>query len=260
MKKYKLGIDLATKHIGVCVLDGDNNLIVNEVINLDIFTYEFRGMVKNLEVLKMRLGLILDLRKWGGVLFNEVEDYFNSSTPNWDIGIEVSNYGNSKWTNNFNFYAGVLYTMFLSLGCNLNINNIKLFNANQWEYLCGMKPSDKREKRKEQAREFVKAKLGNEYKEKWSEDQCDAYCIAYWLDELKNTDELHQEIKERKKRKDQKLQKLYFLERKIHAAFTQMNKLDVKRNAKARLTLQNKITTLTKELENVKKKTQDKQK
>lgn len=254
MNRYKLGIDLATKHIGVCVLDGDNNLIVNEVINLDIFTYEFRGMVKNLEALKMRLGLILDLRKWGGVLFNEVEDYFNSSTPNWDIGIEVSNYGNSKWTNNFNFYAGVLYTMFLSLGCNLNINNIKVFNANQWEYLCGSRPKDERDRRKKNTRKFVMEHC-KEYDENWSEDECDAYCIAYWLDELKNTDEVQAQAKQRVRDKNKKTWVLYSLERKLNSRLVELAGLDKVRNARRIETVKNIIEGLRNEIENVKKKT-----
>lgn len=253
IKNFKIGIDLATRNIGVCILTEENRLINKKVINLDPFNYNYKQMKNNITDFQNKLYSFLTLRNSLGFI-KWIPGFLGSEEPNIVVGIEVSNYGNPNLANKFNFYAGVIYDLLLH--SELNIKEIKIINANQWEYLCGMKPSDKREKRKAQAREFVKAKC-DKYDESWTEDECDAYCIAYLLEELKNTDELHEEVKERKKRKDQKLQKLYFLERKIHGCFTEMSKLDVKRNAKARLTLQNKITKLTKELEDVKKKTQN---
>lgn len=37
-----------------------------------------------------------------------------------------------------------------------------------------------------------------EYTENWTEDECDAYCIAYFLEKLRDRTEMHQEVKAKK--------------------------------------------------------------
>lgn len=254
MNRYKLGIDLATRNIGVCILKDDNTLIYKCVIPLLPFSYEYQTMKSNYIKLFENLLSIVQIPILSiplNVSNNQYLEEKNSIV--WDIGIEVSNYGNSKWTNNFNFYAGMLYGL-ICANSKFKVNSIKVFNANQWEYLCGSRPKDERDRRKKNTRKFVMEHC-KEYDENWSEDECDAYCIAYWLDELKNTDEVQAQAKQRVRDKNKKTWVLYSLERKLNSRLVELAGLDKVRNARRIETVKNIIEGLRNEIENVKKKT-----
>lgn len=56
---------------------------------------------------------------------------------------------------------------------------------------------DERTLRKALSRIFTKQNC-DEYKENWTEDECDAYCIAYFLEKLRDRTQMHQEVKAKK--------------------------------------------------------------
>lgn len=59
---------------------------------------------------------------------------------------------------------------------------------------------DERKLRKTLARCFTKEHLNNhiDYDDNWTEDECDAYCIAYFLPQLRDRTQMHQEVKAKK--------------------------------------------------------------
>lgn len=59
---------------------------------------------------------------------------------------------------------------------------------------------DERKLRKTLARCFAKEHLNNhiDYDDNWTEDECDAYCIAYFLEKLRDRTQMHQEVKAKK--------------------------------------------------------------
>lgn len=247
MKTFKLGIDLATRNIGVCLLDANNNFVSRKTIELEPFSFEGQKLANNIFALTEGVADVL----W------ETKKKFGLVTV--DIGIELSNFKNAQYTNRFNFYAGALHQYIVQalvydecgalLGC-----SFKFFNANQWEYKCGSRPKDERDRRKKNTRNFVMNHC-DKYHESWTEDECDAFCIAYWLDELKNTDELHEAIKAKKRDKNKKTWVLYSLERKLNSRLAELASLDKVRNARRIETVKRIIENIKKEIEDVKKKT-----
>lgn len=250
MKRFKLGIDLATRRIGVCILDENNNFVSKKTIELDNFTYDDDKLRNNVEYLC-------------NALYSSLYDVYknlNKKFYNLDIGIEVSNYGNPNLANKFNFYAGAIYSllydraMYQECETILSECSFKFFNANQWEFKCGSRPKDERDRRKKNTRKFVMEHC-NEYDDKWSEDECDAYCIAYWLDELKNTDEIQAQAKQKVRDKNKKTWILYSLGRKLNSRLAELAGLDKVRNARRIETVKRIIENIKKEIEDVKKKT-----
>lgn len=250
--RYRLGIDLSTTNIGVCVLEDNNEVRIKGTIKLEPFSFETQKMCINTEVIANQLIRILK-----DTLFH------NGGWPyNLDVGIELSNYNNALLTNRFHFYAGVIYQILwdcmfdeeLKKETKIHELKIKFFNANQWMFKCGIRPRDDRNVRKKLVRKFVMEHC-ERYNDNWTEDECDAYGIAYWLDELKNTDELHEETKKKALDKTKRTWLLYSLERKLNSKLAELASLDKVRNARRIITVTNVIVGLRKEIENVKKKT-----
>lgn len=268
-QKFRLGIDLATRHIGICMLDESNTIKFKCTLELQPFTYEYEKMFKNIVLLTSFISILSysfipkelentintnDLEEPHKTFENYIQNENNFKDIEIDIGIEVSNYGNPNLANKFNFYAGVLYMELISAKVPWKINNIKIINANQWEFKCGSRPKDERDRRKKNTRNFIMNHC-DRYSESWTEDECDAYCIAYWLDELKNTDELHEEVKKTKRDKNKKNWILYTLERKLNSRLAELASLDKVRNSKRIETVKANINQIKEEIENVKKKT-----
>lgn len=88
---------------------------------------------------------------------------------------------------------------------------------------------DERKLRKTLARCFTK-ELNNhiDYDDNWTEDECDAYCIAYFLPQLRDRTEMHQEVKAKqiqaKKSKVQELRAKVSKEHKIRKLEAIVNK------------------------------------
>lgn len=75
-----------------------------------------------------------------------------------------------------------------------------------------------------------------EYEDTWTEDECDAYCIAYFLEQLRDRTQMHQEVKARNKVKEksekQALRDKYKKEHKIN----KLKDIVIKYKSKEKLT------------------------
>lgn len=131
---YKVGIDLSTRKTGVVILDEHNNL-------------KFKGILELLEW--QDCNIIGNLIK----IDNFVKD-LNLRGQKIKIGIELSNFKNPQITQRFSFYAGAFTESFLKWFPE-ELKELKLFNANAWQFLIGCKANDERQTRKEQARGFA---------------------------------------------------------------------------------------------------------
>lgn len=188
---HYLGIDLATKKTGVVLLDFNKSLIRKKTIELLEFKPE--NFLQNFKIFKEELTEMMpegELR----------------------VGIELSNFGlNAKFANYVHFYAGMLFLFFKSNNKN---NDVKFYNADRWFsrlkiLINEIRPSNEilREERKQIARAFTlkQAPSLQHSFEVLTEDECDAFCVAYFFDECYNT---ITEISENKhKKKSAKLKK-----------------------------------------------------
>lgn len=249
--RYRLGIDLSTRNIGFCILNELNEVLHKSTLELSPFSFDNSKMKSNISKIRNHLMSILD---------PDTLKYCNMYEWNrlW-VGIELSNYGNNMLTNHFHFYAGIIWDL-LTHRTNEKYSFcfhdvvVKCFNANQWMYKCGIRPKDERDRRKKAVRKFV-MEHSKEYDPTWTEDECDAYCIAYWLDELQNTDELHANVQKKKRDANKRTWLLYSLERKLTSKLAELASLDKVRNAKRIETVKVIIEGLRKEISDVKKKT-----
>ena len=88
------------------------------------------------------------------------------------------------------------------------------YELNSKDIICGREyksmriDKDERTLRKALSRIFTEQHC-KEYQDTWTEDECDAYCIAYFLEKLRDRTEMHQEVKAKKvQAKKSKVQEL----------------------------------------------------
>ncbi len=195
----KIAFDIATKNIGFCLMDGDNHKVATIKINYD---------ENNLDDLYNQLSF--NIRK----LINTPLDI------DLLVGLEVSNFKNPKSTQRFSLLAGMIVAILKQLWkYRNNVLEFKLFNSNQWQHLIGCKTTDQREIRKQKAKDFVYKITGVKLE---SEDEADAFCIAYHLEQLNSTQDISIITKKNKAQRANNKAKIAQLNKQI---ITRQNKL-----------------------------------
>lgn len=217
----KIGIDLSSTKTGVCVLDSENNLLLNYVIETD-FKRTLNSVVNQM---CFQVSPLTSFIKENQVV---------------KVGIELSNFSNPKLTQRFSLLAGILITQLENISYDTKIE-YKLFNCNQWQKLVGCKPSDKREVRKLKARQFAKSKgIFNV-----SQDEADAYCIAYFLEDLISTEQSEIEHKQKKVSQMKQVMDNLRKQKMVSKRLLEISQLDPIKNKK-------RIETLKKQIELIK--------
>lgn len=201
----KLAIDLATRKIGVCALDENNNLLFRDTILL--VEYSDENLRKNIECLKIKMRHIISL-------FLPLDKLQEGLV----VGIELSNFKNPQLTQRFSFYAGVIVSEILAF----YEPKIKMFNSNAWQFKLGLAPQSPREKRKETSYKFALEKTGITM----SEDEADAFCIAYFLNEIETTEQSSKRIKTQRANKLQRQNFLYRKEKQINKTLIEISALE----------------------------------
>lgn len=221
----KIAIDLSTTNTGVAVLNEKNTTL--STFNLAFEKFSQDNLFTNINKIK---AVVYHIKKrW-------------PDEPNiW--GIEVSNFINPSLTNKFNFYAGILVAYIKEFFGN---TIIKIFNSNEWQNIIGAKTSHTREERKRLSREFTKENC-EDYDDTFTEDICDAYCIAYFLTSLKTTEDKHKEVEFRKRKTQKDKSNKLKYQTMINVRLEKINSLDNKKNKR-------KIDRLKKEIEELKEK------
>lgn len=176
----KVGIDLSSTNTGLVILSDDNKLIWHGNFKL----WDNSSQKPN-RVFVRELFDIINCKR-----LNKLEKI--------TIGVELSDFGNWKYADRFNFIAGALYQEHYCQEWGM-MGEFICFNSNEWQQHLGLKPSMERQFRKNTARQFVKNNC-LEYQDIWTEDECDAYCIAYFLEQLRDRREMHQEVKAKRVR------------------------------------------------------------
>ena len=165
----KVGIDLSSTNTGLGILSDDNKLI---------FHGNFQLWDSNRFTIACNVSDMLDC-----VRFKNINNELIS------IGVELADFKNANITNRFNLLAGMIINELWHSNLPLMVDDFKLFNSNEWQQHLGLKPS--------MERQFTKSNC-LEYQDTWTEDECDAYCIAYFLPQLRDRTQMHQEVKEKK--------------------------------------------------------------
>ena len=215
----KVGIDLSSTNTGLVILSDDNKLI---------FHGNFQLWDKSSQ-------------KPNRVFVRELFDIINCkrlNETNITIGVELSDFGNWKYADRFNFIAGALYQEHYCQDWGM-MGDFICFNSNEWQsiiwdknqLLIESRTITNNGKKKQQFRiksgngwayQSVKWTIEHwsewldkrgmlkllsrmwahtscvEYRPEWTEDECDAYCIAYFLKKLRDRTQMHQEVKEKK--------------------------------------------------------------
>lgn len=170
-----LGIDLATRHIGLVILS-QGHLIYRYTLELAQFDVQLKQNVEKIKSLieVLMRHYLLDLAV-----------------------IELANFKSAALSQKFAFYAGIIYSL---LNC-----EVKYCNSNEWQRKLGCMPNDTRAHRKAAARAFVEGKGFNTAK--WTEDEIDAFCIAWYAPELYSSYERHKHVLKRRQIKNRALAK-----------------------------------------------------
>lgn len=216
-KVMKVGIDLSSTNTGLVILSDDNKLI---------FHGNFQLWDNNRFTIACNVSDMIDVIK-----FKNINNELIS------IGVELADFKNANITNRFNLLAGMIISELWHSNLPLMTEDFKLFNSNEWQRfllekfrgwilpqtiiikgkkvikyrivnLCqawyrhkiNTNLLDKRQLLKELSRLWSDYSL-LEYTENWTEDECDAYCIAYFLPLLRDRTQMHQEVKVRNKNK-----------------------------------------------------------
>ena len=208
----KVGIDLSSTNTGLVILSDDNKLIWRG--NFRLWDGEYTHKVVPIFVANIIQQIYLRV---------------TNKANNIYIGVELGDFKNANITNRFNMIFGAIYQELWNAQFHFPYNiqvyfainladvcynalkercPIKVFNSNEWQQHLGLKPNMERQFRKDTARQFTKSNC-LEYTENWTEDECDAYCIAYFLEKLRDRTQMHQEVKAKKvQAKKNKVQEL----------------------------------------------------
>lgn len=195
----KLAFDISSTNIGIAVINEDENWFKTYTIKLNYNENDLHSVAKNL-----REKLIY-------ILCSSGEDEIM-------VGLEVSNFKNAKLTQRFSLLAGMIIAIVESVWFPPYIE-FKMFNSNQWQHLIGCKTTDDRQIRKQKSKEFFKEKTGLDNE---SDDETDAYCIAYHLEQLESTVEQQKRVRDTKVLKNKNKAKIAQLNKQI---ITRQNKL-----------------------------------
>ena len=155
---YKLGIDLAKNNTGWAILD-DNAIVVKTSGD------------KPFGIVQLWDNRMLNMINKCTLFAKKIDDYCFGEPLN--IYVELGNYGNAKMTCDFALLCGVLIAC-LDKVC--RVNEIKIFNANEWYKNIG-KIGDSRELRKQKSLENATENI------EWKQDSnnCD-YCYEDFVD------------------------------------------------------------------------------
>lgn len=175
MIRYKLGIDLATVNTGIVIARFKNDkwkIIHRETMVLKSFCQA--NIEEN----------ILTLRKTM-LHFRNIQDL--------EIYIELGNFGNSHTTQKFGFYAGAITMIF---------PKTKIFFPINWQkYLTereGGFHTTERKQLKMLSRKLVEDIIGGS--KDWTEDECDAFGMIYFSDNI-TVGAFHRDMDEKKKKR-----------------------------------------------------------
>lgn len=215
----KVGIDLSTTKTGIVAIREYNLKKVERIVIDNTNIKSIPNIYTNFKV----------------ALKNLNENWKFGANVEVMVGIEISNFKNAKLTQKFSMYAGMIIAILNELG----ITNIKWFNSNQWQYLIGCIPSDERDVRKKKARKFVEK---SQNCKDWTQDEIDAYCIAYHLESLISTEQSEIKTKTNKVLKQKEISSQLKLERMVNTRLMEINRLDKVKNAK-------RIESIKKEIE-----------
>lgn len=218
----KVGIDLSSTNTGLVILEDNNKLIDKKVFNL------WKDNKIDFDEICKLSNFIYDA-------WNVKANYDVEKLETTYIGIELADFKNANYTNRFNRICGALEFDFWEAPYDYEC---KIFNSNEWQrFLLDIyKPYiqhytkqnkkiiyrvdkcddyvgiykhttlmvdttsnwlDKRGLLKLLSRMWTH-KNCKEYDYGWTEDECDAYCIAYFLQQLRDRTQMHQEVKVRK--------------------------------------------------------------
>lgn len=225
----RIGIDLSTTKTGIVALS--DNMKVDKIPKTIIDNSKMKNI--NLVYKNFKIELI-----------NFIKSLPTKIDTEFMVGIEISNFSNPKLTQQFSMYAGLI----IAILNELNIFNIKWFNCNQWQKLIGCNVADKRDVRKLKAKEFAMSKKIN--CDNWTQDEIDAYCIAYFLSELNSTLEIQEMTKQKKLSKKQTLQNQLKKEHMVNTRLVKINRLDKIKNKKQIERLKQEIENLGYDIEN----------
>lgn len=239
--KLKLGIDLSTTNTGIVCLRDDNSFVLYKDLKLMPFNDENWEINAN-RIINWVWGFWRDY-----VISMEIDEL--------EVGIELANFRNPKLTQRFSLYCGAFLGKFYELHQHHETRwnkplkmRVVTFNSNAWQSHLGLKPQDTREYRKLKAREFVKVH-GEVYDRNWSEDICDAYCIAYHLSLIRSSQEMSESVKLRKTKIISQEKKIWAIEKKINTQLKQLVVLDKIRNKKKIENINKRVQELQEEKE-----------
>lgn len=195
----KLAFDISTTNIGVAVINKDEDWVETYTIKLNYNENDLGGVASELT--------------------KRILDIFNDfPTDKAMVGLEVSNFKNAKLTQRFSLIAGMIIAIAEDLWWSKK-TEFKIFNSNQWQHLIGCKTTDDRQTRKQKSRDFFFKQTGiyNDF-----DDETDAYCIAYHLEQLESTVETQKRVRHTKILKNKNKAKIAALNKQI---ITRQNKL-----------------------------------
>lgn len=198
----KLAFDISSTNIGVAIIDKKNRWLTRK-IEVDYNENDLSTLVENLEF--------------------EIQLFIAHFNLYWAIhddilvGLEVSNFKNAKLTQRFSLIAGMIIAI-LRKQYQSQVE-FKMFNSNQWQHLIGCKTTDDRQTRKQKSKDFFKEKTAHFNP---NDDETDAYCIAYHLEQLESTVETQKRVRHTKILKNKNKAKIAALNKQI---ITRQNKL-----------------------------------
>lgn len=216
----RVGIDLSTTQTGIVIMDDDNNVVFSRTLYLDKYSdLNFRTNINKIKEICRTI------------------TYYLSPTKNV-VGIELSNFSSAKLTQRFSLYSGVFMA-------ELNSDNVefKLFNSNSWQKFLGLSSIDGRERLKQASYEFAKQNSNVDISN-WTQDECDAYCIAYFMKMILTTEQISVECSKRKLKTNKLQRELLTIERQINTILKNIVVLDKERNKKRIENLNAKLTEL----------------
>lgn len=187
---FKIGIDLSTKNIGYCVLVNNNQIIVNNTFNLPSYNPEL------ITIINFKIKELVELIANELVWYTSKNNLLNTNQKiNTEIGIELSNHTNPKFSQLFGKYAGIIETYFLNIfkQKEINITKYKYFNANGWFGNLAKKNNIshwnilKRNDRKKISINNHPWNNNIELQKKLNDDIADSYHIAYFLNEIEDS-------------------------------------------------------------------------
>ncbi len=187
----KIGIDLSTTNTGVAIIK-DSKLIYSSDLTHKKFSES--NLLTNLHIIDDEVQRWFELK--------QIKD--NHREPIL-LGIEISDFYAQKdiiVQNRTHIYLGAILSSYDRYGWyGYNIKSPRWFNSNSWQFKIGCSSKDIRETRKAKARQFAYDK-GIKVARDWSEDRCDAFCIAYFLESIESA-----ELKNRRKKEEKRLKR-----------------------------------------------------